>query len=425
MNTKETISHKIVIIGGGTAGITVAARLLNHDSKLDVAIIEPSDKHYYQPAFTLVGAGTYDMQSTIREEKQYIPDRATWIKDRATAIDPDEQTVSLGNGDTVKYEYLVVAPGIQLNWDAMPGLEDAIGKNGVTSNYDPRYAEYTWELLRNFQGGNAVFTQPGTPIKCGGAPQKIMYLAEDYFRKQGIRDKSNVLFATPGTVIFGVEEFANVLNGIIADRDIIIKLYHEPIELRPDKKEIVFKITAEKENWDSISVNDESGQSGEVITDATSVIPYDMLHVVPPQSAPDFIRNGPLVHQEGDHKGWVNVDIHTLQHNEYPNVFSLGDSAALPTAKTGAAVRKQAPVVVENLLSVMNNQEATNDSYTGYSSCPLVTQYGKMLLAEFDYDNNPMPSVPVNTFKERRDMWYLKKYVLPFMYWHFMLKGRA
>jgi sulfide:quinone oxidoreductase len=426
MKTQEVLSHKIVIIGGGTAGITVAARLLHADHSLDVAIIEPSDKHYYQPAYTLVGAGTYDIEDTIRDEKKYIPKGATWIKEYANDIDPDDQIVYLANGDLVKYDYLVVAPGIQLNWDAMPGLKDAIGKNGVTSNYAKEYAPYTWEVIKNFKGGNAVFTQPATPIKCGGAPQKIMYLAEDYFRKHGLRDKTEVIFATPGTVIFGVEECAASLTKIINERDIIVKFFHKPIELRPDKKEIVFEIVATAEETKPISKNDENGRSGEIITGTKAVIPYDMLHVVPPQSAPDFIRNGKLVHKNGDLAGWVNVDMGSLQHNVYPNVFSLGDSAGLPTAKTGAAVRKQAPIVVENLLKVMKHDEDLNHSYNGYSSCPMVTQYGKVMLAEFDYDNKPLPSLPfINTFKGRRDMWYLKKYFLPFMYWNLMLKGRA
>nr|WKN34587.1 FAD/NAD(P)-binding oxidoreductase [Tunicatimonas sp. TK19036] len=417
--------HTILIIGGGTAGITVAAQLLRKDKSLDIGIIEPSDKHYYQPAWTLVGAGTYDLEDTIREEKKFIPTGATWIKEHAQQIDPEQQIVSTQEGRSYAYDYLVVAPGIQLDWDAIPGLKEGIGKNGLTTNYDKRYVEYTWELLQNFKGGNALFTQPATPIKCGGAPQKIMYLADDYFRKHGIRDQTNVIFATSGTVIFGVEKFANTLNKIVKERNIHTRFFHRLIEIRPEKKEAVYEVT--KEDWLPVSLGKGEHQLG-IHSEGTSkvVIPYEMMHLAPPQSAPDFIKQSPLAVPDSPY-GWVDVDKHTLQHNRYGNVFSLGDVASTPNAKTGAAIRKQAPVLVTNLLSVMHQHSnlRVNPQYQGYGSCPMVTRYGRMMLAEFDYENHPVPSFPFNTAKERWSMWLLKKYFLPWFYWHRMLKGKG
>ena len=423
-NTNGLIKHQIVIIGGGTAGITVAARLLRKDRSLDIAIIEPSEKHYYQPAFTLVGAGAYKMENTVREEKDLIPHGAKWIKASVSAIDPDNQTVTNSDGTRVSYNYLVVAAGIQYDWDAIPGLKEAIGKNGVTSNYDKRFTGYTWELLQNFTGGNVLFTQPSTPIKCGGAPQKIMYLAEDYFRKKGIRDKAHVIFATPGSVIFGVKKFAKTLNKIIQDRDIKAIYFHKLTEIRPDRKEAVFEITNEEVGCKLIE-NKEIIPGLEIHGEQKVVIPYEILHLAPPQSAPDFIKNSPLA-VAGSPYGWVDVDKHTMQHNKYPNVFSLGDASSTPNAKTGAAVRKQAPILVQNLLSVMKQKGLQgNPEYNGYGSCPLVTGYGKLVLAEFDYDNNPTPSFPFDTSKERWSMWIFKKYLLPWFYWNRMLKGKG
>lgn len=419
-----TLHHHILIIGGGSAGITVAAQLLRADSTLDLAILEPSDKHYYQPAWTLVGAGAFNLQDTVREEKDQIPQNAKWIKSYASTFDPEANTVVTRDGTSISYDYLIVAAGIQLDWDGIPGLKESIGTKSVCSNYDYQYAEYTFETIKNFKGGTALFTQPATPIKCGGAPQKIMYLAEEYFRKNGVREKTNIVFATPGTVIFGVKKFANTLNKIITERNITTLFYHKLTEIRPDKKEAVYHLTSDPTGCgliDDVASRLNITQTG----DTEIVIPYDMIHTAPPQSAPDFIKKSPLA-KPGDPYGFVDVNKETMQHIRFHNVFALGDVSDVPTAKTGAAVRKQAPALVSTLLTLMNHKKAKGlGNYNGYSSCPLVTGYSSMVLAEFDYDNNPAPSFPFDTSKERYSMWLLKKYGLPFMYWNMMLKGIA
>jgi sulfide:quinone oxidoreductase len=415
-------NYKVLIIGGGTAGITVAAQLLRKNSDLNVGIIEPSDKHYYQPAWTLVGAGTYNLADTVRDERSLIPKGARWIQDYAKDIDPDNNLVTLSRGEQIEYETLVVATGVQYNWNVIPGLEEGIGKRGITSNYDKRYTNYTWESLQKFTGGNALFTQPHTPIKCGGAPQKIMYLAEHYFRKTGIRQKSNVIFATPGTVIFGVQPYKEALQKIVKKRNIHTFFFHKLVEIRPDQQEAVYEVTNPEHLPDvDNEVNQKLGIRIE--SDGKVVIPFNFLHTAPPQSAPDFIKNSPLS-KVSDPYGFVEVDKYTLQHVLYKNVFSLGDVAGTPAAKTGAAIRKQAPVVVSNLLGHLEDQ-TINAQYHGYSSCPIVTGYGKMLLAEFDYENNAAPSLPIDTSRPRWDMWILKKYLLPWFYWNRMLRGKG
>ena len=417
--------YQIVIIGGGTAGITVAAQLKRKDKNLAIAIIEPSEKHYYQPAWTLVGAGTFDFKDTEREEVDYIPKGVEWIKDKASAIDPKQNKVSTEKSGDVSYDYLVVAPGLVMAPELLPGLSEAMDKKVVCSNYtDP---EHTWEVLKNFKGGNAVFTQPTTPIKCGGAPQKIMYLAEEFFRKAGVREKTNVIFATPGTVIFGVPDFAKTLNKIIKDRDIIFKPFYAPVRIDAENQDIYFKYIKP----DSVHSFDESGMKigEEQLGNNEIKIHFDMLHLAPPQAAPKFIQESDISLKEGPGKGWVDVDIHTLQHLRFPNIFALGDVAHLPTAKTGAAIRKQAPVLVGNLLQLIRENKVGEEAYSGYSSCPLVTGYSKMVLAEFKYDNvrdsDPLISKFVDTSKEQYSMWLLKKYGLPLMYWNLMLRGKA
>ena len=425
MTQSNNNHYSVLIIGGGTAGITVAAQLKRKDKTLKMAIVEPSEKHYYQPAWTLVGAGTYDMTATERDEADYIPSGVNWIKAYADKFDPEHNAVILKDGESLTYDYLIVAAGIQLDWDGIPGLKESLGKNGVCSNYSREHAEYTFECLQNFKGGNALFTQPATPIKCGGAPQKIMYLAEHYFRNHNVRDKANVIFATPGSVIFGVKEFAATLSKIVSERNIRVRYFHKLVEIRPDTKEAVYEITDANSGCGLIEDSDQRmnlRSEGET----TVVVPFEMMHLAPPQSAPNFIKKSPLAVKEGPY-GWVDVHKDTLQHNRYGNVFALGDVASSPNAKTGAAVRKQAPVVVHNLLALRNSGLLNGNAkaYNGYSSCPLVTGYGKMVLAEFDYNNKPAMSFPIDQTKERYSMWLFKKYGLPWMYWNKMLRGTA
>lgn len=410
---------KVVIIGGGTGGIMTAAQFLKKGN-VSVTVIEPAEFHYYQPAWTLVGANTYDFEKTKRKMSEVMPSGVEWIKEYADKLDPDNNKVILRSGKEVSYDYLVLSPGLVMDLDGIEGLRDAIDKGVVCSNYtDPKH---TWEVLNNFKGGNAVFTQPTTPIKCGGAPQKIAYLAADYFKKKGIADKTNVIFATPGSVIFGVKPIRETLEKVISNYGMYFKPHYAPIKIDADKKIVTFKWTQSGENQCVIN-EDKLGEkmSGEQIIE----MPFDMLHLAPPQKAPDFVRNSVLANDAG----WLDVDTGTLQHKKYPNVFGIGDAAALPTAKTGAAIRKQVPVVVENISRLIKDQGISDKKYNGYSSCPLVTGYGKMVLAEFDYDGNFTPDPKLkqmlikDSSKEHWRLWILKKYILPRLYWNKMLKG--
>lgn len=396
----EAVHHQILIVGGGTAGITVAARLTKGwFNRRDVALIEPSDKHYYQPLWTLVGGGVVKKEVTERSEASVMPRKTKWIRDAVAEFHPEQNYVVTRGGQKISYDWLVVGAGIQINWGKIPGLKESIGKGGVCSNYSFDTVDSTWETLRTFRGGNAVFTQPSGAIKCGGAPQKIMYLAEDYLRRAGVRDKTNVIFASTSKNIFSIEKYRQTLEQVVARKQIDCRFRHELIEIRPSSKEAIFK---------------------HLDTSETVVIPYDMLHVTPPMGPPQFIADSTLA----DSHGWVEVDPATLQHKRFPNVFGLGDCSNLPTSKTGAAIRKQAPVLVRNLIAAMHGQPLSA-RYDGYTSCPVVTGYGSVVLAEFDYDNKPTETFPFDQSKERWSMWLLKRYVLPVLYWHGMLKGRA
>jgi sulfide:quinone oxidoreductase len=393
--------HQIVIIGGGNAGISLAAQLLRKNHALDIAIVDPADKHYYQPAWTLVGGGVFDIQKTERSEASVMPKGVKWIKQKATAFAPEQNRVDLDNG-AVTYDYLVVCPGIQINWNAIKGLKETLGKNQVCSNYSFETAPYTFECIKNFKGGKALFQNPSTPVKCGGAPHKIMYLATDYFRKHGILPQVDVQYWSGGTRLFGVQKYEKTLLEVVRRGNIKLNFFYNLTEIDGPNKRATFVGFGEKNK------------------DEVHVVDFDMIHVTPPQSAPDFIKSSPLANAAG----WVDVDKSTLQHVRYANIFSLGDASGLPTSKTGAAIRKQAPVVVENLLACIAGQKPTG-VYLGYTSCPLVTGYGKLVLAEFDYNNNPMETFPFDQSKERWSMYQLKKQILPRMYWGAILKGTA
>jgi sulfide:quinone oxidoreductase len=395
--------HKILIIGGGTAGV-ITARLLARSGQSDVALIEPSHLHYYQPLWTLVGAGVVRKEASIRGEARYIPREVRWIQARVAEVVPERSNVVLESGVRIGYDFLVVAPGAQLNWNAIPGLDEAIRRGDASTNYTLDLAPRTWELIRNFRGGVALFHMPGTPIKCPGAPQKIMYLAADHFRKSGLSGRVQVIYGSGTAAIYGVKEYAAVLDRVVERYGIDARFNHELVEVLPEKKQAVFLVKNRSAN-------------GRV------TIPYDILHAVPLQAAPDFIRQSPLADPQKPQEGWVKVDKHTLRHAIYPNVFALGDVAGTPNAKTGAAACRQAPIVAANLLSVIAGKEP-QARYDGYIACPIVTGYGRMLLCETDYSGKPAPQLPwIDTLRERYDMWLLKRFGLPWLYWNLLLRG--
>jgi sulfide:quinone oxidoreductase len=393
--------YDVLILGGGTAGLTVASQLAQRVGPQQIAIVEPSATHYYQPLWTLVGGGIFAREDSARDEADLIPDGVAWIRDAATAVDPLQRRVTTSTSGALTYDFLVVAPGLALQWTKIPGLAESVGKpgTGVVSNYSYETVASTWEAIRSFRGGTALFTEPATPVKCGGAPQKIMYLAEEAFRANGVRDKSRVVFLNAKAALFTAPCYIPALERVIATRGMEVQLGQDLVALRPDAREAVFR---------SVKAGTEQ------------VIGYDLIHVTPPMSPPEFIRTGPLATADG----WIDVDKASLQHVRYPEVFALGDASNLPTSKTGAAIRKQAPVVVENLLAVRAGQPLTA-RYDGYTSCPVVTGRGRLIMAEFNYAKEPIETFPADQRLERFSMYALKACRLPRLYWHGMLRGRA
>lgn len=393
--------HTILIVGGGAAGVSLANTIRRQNTEINIAIIEPSEKHYYQPGFTIIGGGAYTLKKATKNEVDLIHPTVTWIKDYAETFQPDENTVTLRSGTTLAYDYLVVCPGLQLDWDKIAGLKETLGKNNVCSNYSQDTTEYTWECIKNATSGTALFTQPPMPIKCAGAPQKIMYLAADRFRKKGILDKFTIEFCNAGPVLFGVPYFAKELAKVVAGYGIKTNFNHNLVAIDGASKTATFEVSDSDGNKHQISKT------------------FDMIHVTPPQSAPDFIKKSPLANAAG----WVEVNDKSLQHVKYSNIFSLGDVAATSNAKTAAAVRKQVPVVVDNIFNLINSK-AIVERYDGYGSCPLTTSLSTVMLAEFSYGGKVTPSFPfLDPRKNRWIWWWGKTTGFPWLYWHLMIKG--
>ncbi|QBQ12435.1 MULTISPECIES: FAD/NAD(P)-binding oxidoreductase [unclassified Pseudomonas] len=396
-----TISGDIVVIGGGSAGIGLLASLLKRDPHLNIILIEPSDHHYYQPAWTLVGGGAYDVTRTVRPMADVLPNGVTWIQAAVSELLPDEQTLVLDSGQRVSWKNLIVCPGLRLAWEKIEGLQETLGRHGVTSNYSYEHAAYTWQLVQQLKNGKAIFTQPAMPIKCAGAPQKAMYLSCDHWLRQGDLKNIKVEFNLAGAALFGVPTFVPPLMKYVEKYSVQLAFNSNLVKVDGPARKAWFEI---KDAEGNVRVEEKT---------------FDLLHVVPPQVSPDFIRHSPLA----DAAGWCEVNPQSLQHLRYPHIFGLGDVCSTTNAKTAAAVRKQIVVVAENLLA-LRRQAPLPLKYDGYGSCPLTVEKGKVVLAEFGYGGKLLPTFPLDPTVARRSAWFLKASFLPWFYWNGMLKGR-
>ncbi len=433
---------KIVIVGGGISGMATAARLSRTLSDPDITVIEPDPTSVsYQPGQTLVGAGVWSKEDIIYNRDEHAPSGITLIKDSVASFDPDNNKVTTAGGQEIGYDYMVIATGLMLNYGAIEGLEgeitssgadnavvkNKIGKNGVHSVYYRDGAEATWkgmqELIAKAKAHTgpeklqALFTHPNTPIKCGGAPKKMVYLTHARLVEAGVRDKVELVFLPNGGKMFGVPEYHEAILQQFKDRDFKWHYKHNLVAIDTDAKIATFKHSwTEKGEWD------EDIEEFDTITKSELVDKkYDFIHITPPMKAPDVVGNSKI----GSKKGWVPVKKETLQHVKFKNVFCLGDVAAVPMGKTGGSARKQYAVVVDNLIAIMEKKSSLPAAYGGYTVCPLITSIGTVMLAEFDWSKKPTPSFPLDPTKERWIWWLLKVYALKPMTIYGMVSGRA
>jgi len=430
---------KIVIIGGGLAGISTAARLANTLSNPDITIVEPNPKSVsYQPGSTLVAAGIYTKTDIDYDTKDFLPSGVTLLKDKAIDFNPEENKVALESGETLTYDFLIIAAGLALDYGAIKGLEEigdaytvgdaskilkVFGDSGITSVYNVDSAVAMWEQTQKFiqkakngQKVKGVFTDPNTAIKCGGAPKKVMYLTNARLNEANARANAELAFYADSGKLFGVKEYADAIEKQFIARDMKWNFNHNLAAVDIAKKVAIFD-----KHWQEKGAYDKDLEEYEIINKHENVeVSFDLLHITPPQKAPTEIGKSAV----GSAKGWIPVDKETLQHVKYKNIFSLGDIAAVPMGKTGGSVRKQYKVLVDNLVAVMEGKEPTA-KYGGYTVCPLITDIGKVMLAEFDWTAKPTPSFPLDPTQERYIWWLLKVYLLKPMTQYGMLSGKA
>lgn len=395
--------YRVVVIGGGNAGLSVAGRLTRMGVD-DVVVVEPQAKHLYKPLFSHIAGGTAPASMAVRDQGSVTPRGVGWIRDSVTAIDAEVSTVTLASGARVRYDHLIVCPGIQHDWDAVPGLAQAMSSPSAASNYEFDLARKASALLRGTRGGTVVFSQPPGPASCAGAGQKPMYLACDYWRRTGVLDDIRVIMLVPDPTVFGIPEIDRELDRKIAEYGIELRTRAELVEVDAEAR---------------VAVVTQAGR-GEA-----ERIPYDVLMVEPPQSAPDWLKRSALP-AAGDRGGFVEVDPRTLRHPRYPNVWALGDAAATTNSKSGGALRKQTLALAKNLAAVLKG-EMPRTMYDGYSVCPFTVSRSTVVFAEFDDHYEPKPTIPFwkGLAREKRLTWVFDRHILPWVYWHMILQGRA
>lgn len=414
---KVATKAKIVVIGAGAAGTALVNRLVERLDGAEITIIDGRKEHLYQPGLSLVAAGLKPANYTVSQTTDWLPKGVTLLAEKAAAIDPVAKTVATEGGTKLYYDFLIVAPGLVLDYDAVPGFSlDMVGTNGIGALYSgPEYAAKTWAAAQKFteEGGVAVMTRPATEMKCAGAPLKHAFLVEDIASRGGAAGKYEIHYAAPQGALFGVPIVAEKVRMLFGQRGIKTHMSHKMVSMEPGKKVATF----EKTEIDATT-------KAEIKT--TVEMPYDYLHVIPPQRAPEVIRQSGLSWADKwTDQGWVECDQKTMRHLRYPEIFALGDVAGVPKGKTAASVKWQVPVVEDHLIAAIEGREGTA-TYDGYTSCPLITRVGSAMLIEFDYNNNLVPSFPgmIAPLEELWISWLMKEVALKATY-NAMLRGKA
>ncbi|MCV6597859.1 MAG: NAD(P)/FAD-dependent oxidoreductase [Mangrovicoccus sp.] len=408
---------RIVIIGAGAAGTALANRLSMRLQGASITVIDPRSQHLYQPGLSLVAAGLKPAKYVTSDTSQWLPDDVSLVPEAVEAVDAEAKTVATQSGQSLPYDYLVLAPGLVLDHDAIEGFSlDLVGSHGIGALYaGPEYAAKTWEAASEFTetGGLGLFTRPATEMKCAGAPLKHTFLIEDIASRAGAAGKYEMHYLAPQSALFSVPIVAEKVRMLFGARGIDAHYNHTLMAVDPGAKTATFR---------KITRNGESG----VASESLETLPYDYLHVIPPQRAPEFVRQSGLSWADRwTDQGWVEVEPDTLRHRRYPEIFALGDVAGVPKGKTAASVKWQVPVVEDHLLAALSGQEGTA-IYGGYTSCPLITRVGRAMLVEFDYNNDLVPSFPgvIAPLEELWISWLMKEVALKATY-NAMLRGQA
>ncbi|MFO7747492.1 MAG: FAD/NAD(P)-binding oxidoreductase [Orrella sp.] len=397
----------VVIVGAGAAGLSVAARLAKQMPNAKITIFDARRDHYFQPGWTLVGAGWWQPGQTVDSTRGYIPDGVNWVEQNVAEIDPDGNSVTDASGKKYRYDWLFVTSGLSLDYDKIDGMDRRlIGNKGIASIYaGPEAAGISHQVIRDYlkTGGVSLFGRPATEMKCAGAPLKMTFITDDLARRAGVRGNCKIVYTAHSKGLFAIQPVDVKVKSLFEQRDIEPLYDHVLTAIDPDAKRATYRTP-----------------NGAVSLD------YDMIHVIPPMSAPQAVRNSPLPWQTGPNAadGWIEVSPENLRSPRYPNVFAVGDVAGVPRGKTAASVKWQVPVAVDHMIAAANGQTSSR-IYNGYTSCPMVTGLGKAMLIEFDYAGNLTPSFPfIDPLEELWISWFIEEKALLGTY-RAMLRGYA
>lgn len=399
---------RIVIAGGGAAGLTAASRLAATLEGASITVVDPRKEHWYQPGFTLVAAGIKPQDYVVSGTASYVPRGVEWVAEKVAEIDPEGRKVVTGSGTVLPYDFLIVALGLELHYAGIEGMDTArIGQDGLGSIYhSPQAAAATWGAMSQFSqtGGVGVFGRPAGEMKCAGAPLKYTFITDDRLRRAGQRGKAELVYMAQSKSLFGVPIVAEKVRMLFQDRGVKVQHEHVLQSIDLGKRIATYKTPT-----------------------GTAEQAYDFINVVPPMRAPEPVRNSPLPWTEGAFAadGWMEVDRDTLRHKRYPNVFGVGDVAGVPKGKTAASVKWQVPVALDHLIGDISGK-ASQEVYNGYTSCPLITRLGQAMLIEFDYKDNLITSFPgvIAPLEELWISWVMKTMALKPTYIS-MLRGKA
>jgi sulfide:quinone oxidoreductase len=394
----------------------MANRLVKRLDGATITLVDPRVEHLYQPGLSLVAAGLKPASYIVSQTTDWLPRGVTLIAEAAAGIDPVAKSVTTTGGTRLDYDFLIVAPGLVLDHGAIEGFDLAmVGQNGIGALYaGPDYAARTWSAVQAFAetGGTGVFTRPATEMKCAGAPLKHTFLVEDIATRTAGAGKHALHYFAPQASLFGVPIVAEKVRMLFGERGIATHMGQTLTAVDASRKVATFvQVT-----------KDAAG----VETRTETQVDYDYLHVIPPQRAPEVIRQSGLSWADKwTDQGWVEADQKTLRHPRFPEVFSIGDVAGVPKGKTAASVKWQVPVVADHLVAAIQGREGT-EAYDGYTSCPLITRVGRAMLIEFDYNNNLVPSFPgvIAPLEELWISWLMKEVALKATY-NAMLRGLA
>ncbi|HKJ46617.1 MAG TPA: FAD/NAD(P)-binding oxidoreductase [Balneolales bacterium] len=392
---------KLVILGAGTAGTMMLNKLSGvlDNEEWQITIVDQYETHYYQPGFLFIPFGIYNKKDVIKPKRDFFPPGTNVIISQIEKIEPENSRVLLVNNKILSYDYLIIATGTKIHPEETEGLKDKLWHKEIFDFYTIEGALALADFFKNWKGGKLVLNITEMPIKCPVAPLEFIFLADWYFTEKGIRDKVDLHFVTPLPGAFTKPKASEKLGDMLDKKNIRLSTDFSIGSVDNDEKKII--------SWDEREV------------------PFDVLITIPTNMGDEVIARSGL----GDELNFIPTNKHTLQADNYENIFVIGDATNLPSSKAGSVVHFQSDILFENFLNVIEDREPT-ESYDGHANCFIESGFGKGVLIDFNYDTEPLPGkfplpgVGPFSLLEETKMNHYGKVMFRWMYWNSLLRGK-